>query len=312
MESTAKKLSIKKKTIYKYLFVIAIICLPVTQFFIFYVGVNLNSVLLAFQTYSQNAEGQYEFIYNAGFSNFIQFATDIFRDETMVACVKNSAIQYVIGLVVSMPLAIAVSYFIWKDIPGAGVFKVVLMLPSIISSMVFVIIVKNLVMIGGPKLFNNDALSNIFRDNFYAILIYDLWIGFAGNLVLYLGAMSGVSVDVVEYGKIDGVNGWQELTHIVIPSIWPTITTFLVVGVAGFFTNAGSRYSFFEYPLQNCPRKNWTLGFYFFAYATESAQAGGSTLYPYFSAGGLLFTLVATPITLLARWGLEKFGPRED
>jgi len=247
-----------RKTLNKYLFIIAIIIFPITQFLIFYVGVKINSVLMAFQTYENG-----RFLFNAGFSNFGKFISDIFSDTTMITCVKNSTIQYVFSVFVSMPIAIAVAYFIWKDIPGSGVFKVVLMLPSMISSMVFVLIVKNLVQIGGPRLTGDNIYANIFREEFYAILIYDLWIGFAGNLVLYLGAMSSVSVDVVEYGKIDGVNTFQELFHIVIPGIWPTITTFLVVGVAGFFTNMGSRYSFFE---KSLPSEKYAL------YATKAVR----------------------------------------
>lgn len=305
MQATSK--TIKKKTIQKYIFILSIIILPVTQFCIFYVGVKINSVLMAFQTYENG-----KFIFNAGFSNFSQFASDIFKDDVMITCVKNSAIQYAVQLFISMPLAIFVAFFIWKDMPCSGFFKVVLMLPAMISGMVFVLIIKNLVHIGGPRITGNDIFANVFREEFSAILIYDMWIGFAGNLVLYLGAMSSVSVDVVEYGKIDGVNTLQELVHIVIPAIWPTITTFLVVGVAGFFTNMGSRYSFFEYPLQNVPKKNWSLGFYFFCYADAGATTGGSTMYPYFSAGGLVFTAIATPITLFAKNALEKYGPREN
>ena len=308
----SKKNIFSKKTRDKYIFVWAIIGIPVIQFLIFYVGVNFNSILLAFQTYTQTESGFSKFVFNAGFSNFSQFLSDIFQEELMITCIKNSAIQYLAGLIISTPVAIGVAYFIWKGIPGSGFFKVTLMLPSIISGMVFVVIVKNLVMVGFTRMTGSNVFSNIFADNFYAILVYDVWIGFAGNLVLYLGAMSSVSIDVVEYGKIDGVNDFQEFIHIIIPSIWPTITTFLVVGVAGFFTSMGSRYSFFEHPLESNPRQNWTLGFYFFAYTYSGAEAGGNIMYPYFAAGGILFTLVATPVTLFAKWALEKFGPKED
>lgn len=301
------KVTRNKKILQKYLFILAIISFPVAQFCIFYIGVKIKSVLMAFQTYENGL-----FQYGAGFSNFSQFIRDIFKDDLMITCVKNSAWQYFVSVFVSTPIAICVAYFIWKAIPGSGFFKVVLMLPSMVSSVVFVLIVKNLVQIGGLKLTGDVAYANIFREEFNAILIYDIWIGFAGHLVLYLGAMSGVSVDVVEYGKIDGVNTTQELFHIVIPAIWPTITTFLVVGIAGFFTNMGARYSFFEYPLQDVPKKNWTLGFYFFGYAQSGSQVGGHMMYPYFSAGGLIFTLIATPTTLGAKWALEKFGPREQ
>ena len=49
------------------LFYILMIALPVLQFCIFYIGVNFNSILLAFQTYDREGN-TFRF---AGFENFV-------------------------------------------------------------------------------------------------------------------------------------------------------------------------------------------------------------------------------------------------
>ena len=41
-------------------------------------------------------------------------------------------------------------------------------------------------------------------------------------------------------------------------------------------------------------------------------ESGGISQYPYAAAGGILFTLVLTPVTLGVRALLEKYGPSED
>lgn len=295
----------RRTTIQKYLFITAICIVPITQFMIFYFCVNFNSILLAFKTYDGG-----NLYLNAGFSNFAKFFSDIVKDESMIFAIKNSAVQYAASVLISMPISLFVSYLIWKGIPLSGAFKVILMLPSMISGTVFAIIARYFLEVGVPNLLNNPEMNSLIysaNTTFQTILLYDMWLGFAGNLVLYLGAMSNISVDVVEYGKIDGMNSFHEFIHVVIPGIWPTITMFLVAGVAGFFTNYGSRYTFFEQPWQS-PVQGYTLGFYFFTMVANE----GVPKYPYAAAGGLMFTAVAVPVTLFAKWALEKFGPRED
>ncbi|MBQ7642471.1 MAG: sugar ABC transporter permease, partial [Clostridia bacterium] len=225
----------KRKAIFqKYLFIITICIIPITQFMIFYFGVNINSILLAFKTYDNG-----NLYFGGGFKNFADFFADVGKSEIMITAIKNSSIQYILSILISTPISLFTSYLIWKGIPLSGAFKVILMLPAMISGTVFAIIARYFLEVGIPNLFDPEMNSLIYSADttFITILLYDMWLGFAGNLVLYLGAMSGISVDVVEYGKIDGMNSLQEFIHIVIPGIWPTISMFLVAGVAGFFTN---------------------------------------------------------------------------
>ena len=143
---------------------------------------------------------------------------------------------------------------------------------------------------------------------FWTVLIYSFWHGFAGGLIIYLGAMSSISVDVIEYGKLEPLSSLRELWSIVIPLIFPTITTYIVVSIAGFFTNQGAYFSFFGSAAG--PMKYDTLGYVFFTkIARDSATVAD---YPYASAGGLLFTLIIAPITITVKSLLEKYGPSEE
>ena len=179
-----------------------------------------------------------------------------------------------------------------------------------ISSTVFCIIMRFFLETGMRRLLNDPGMLSLITTpgiSFWTITIYDIWLSFAGNLILYLGAMSSISVDVVEYGKIDGMNAFREFIHIVIPGIWPTLTVFLMTSIASFFTAYGSRYTFFG--AKAATLDNSTLGYYFFVLI---AQAAEQVNYPFAAAAGIMFTLVAVPLTLLVKYLLEKFGPSED
>ena len=97
---------------------------------------------------------------------------------------------------------------------------------------------------------------------------------------------------------------WKEFWKITLPLIFPTITVFIVAGVAGFFINQCNIYNFYG---NYAPEDISNLGYYMFVKVIgESASLSN---YPYASALGVMFTLIAAPITLLVKYLLEKFGP---
>ncbi len=291
----------KRQNIFLFLFLL----IPTVQFLIFYFGVNINSILLAFQ---KSENGVLVF---AGLENFGQVLSDIFVNGALLNSVKNSTIQFALGMFIGTPLHIMVAYAVFKKIPFSGFFKIMLFMPNMISSMVFVICGKHLIQDGFPIVFGDPEmfLLNKYADSsFWTVLLFSFWLGFAGGLVVYLGAMSSISTDVMEYGKLEKLSSIRELWSIVVPLIFPTITTYIVVSIAGFFTNQGLFFSFFG--AASGPMKYDTLGYVFF---TKVAQQDATVAdYPYAAAGGLLFTLLVAPITILTKSLLEKYGPSEE
>lgn len=102
------------------LFVYLMLAYPLLQFLIFYVGVNFNSVLLAFKKYDG---GIYEFLpLSEMFSNFRRLADSLFADDTLVYSTVNSVKLYLSGLLIGTPLNIIFAYCIYKKVPAAGFF----------------------------------------------------------------------------------------------------------------------------------------------------------------------------------------------
>lgn len=298
-----RKRARRKNLVSKYVFILAITIVPIVQFCIFYLGVNINSILLAFQEYNDGL-----FTFTAGFSNFGEVFTRFSAEPRLLNALSNSAIMFLLDLCISIPFCLVSAYFIWKKTPFSGFFKVVLMLPSMISATVFCVIARFFLEVGVPRILGPswEGLITTAGKDFWTTTIYDIWLTFASNLILYLGAMSAVSVDVAEYGKIDGMNAFQEFIHVIMPAIFPTLIVFLMTSVARFFTNYGSRYTFYE---DKATEGNYTLGYYFFVIVVKSSTRES---YPFAAAAGIVFTCVAVPLTLLTKYLLEKFGPKED
>jgi len=118
--------------------------------------------------------------------------------------------------------------------------------------------------------------------------------------------MSGLSTEIIEAAKIDGANSWQEFFHIVLPGIFPTITTFAVTSVASIFVNQLNLFSFFS---GQAPEGVQTYGYYLYV---QTVRANSEAEYPIICAIGLFLTIIAVPLTLIVKYLLEKFGPSED
>lgn len=293
----------------KNLFLISLFAFPIVQFLIFYFGVNFNSILLAFQEYDGLG---YKLV---GVKNFKRVFEDIFVIGTLSVAIKNSAIQLVVSLFLTTPINILTAYVVFKKCPFSNFMKIMLFMPNMISSMVFVVNARVFIQDGLPILLNQPYL-NLLNQNesssFYTVLVFGCWMQFAGGLIVYLSAMSSISKDIIEYGKLEPLSSIKELWYVILPSIFPTITTYIVVGIAGFFTNAGFFYAFFSgNSSQTTPFD--TLGYYFFVKVVGGR--GEQNLlenYPYAAASGVLFTLFVAPVTLFVKHMLEKYGPSED
>ena len=122
---------IKKKSLdKKMLFYIGLLALPLLQFCVFYIYVNVKFIILAFQVYDvQNFT--YEFV---GLSNFTTVFDKVFVSEGTAFAIrfKNSLFNYLMTLLIGMVGAIFFSYYIYKKQFLSGTFKIALFLPHII------------------------------------------------------------------------------------------------------------------------------------------------------------------------------------
>lgn len=287
------------------LFYIALIALPLIQFGVFYLGVNVNSLLLAFRSYSIS-----EGVRWVGFDNFVSACQDFAQQAYLQRALWNSLLLYATTLL-STFLSLVFSFYLYKKRLFGGFFKVILFLPNIISGLILAVIYKYFVERAIPSIASDwfgQEVNGLLSDNHTALgtlLFFSVFVSFGVQTLIFSGAMEGISPSLADAAAVDGVSPSQEFFHIVIPSIWPDIVTFVVLGVAGIFTNQMSLYTFYD---RFADPQFYTLGYFLY----KSTLFGDDTTYPYLAAWGLLLTFVAVPLTYLVKFLLERFGPRVD
>lgn len=287
-------------------FVYLMLLLPLVQFCIFYIGVNLNSIVMAFEDYDP-LNNVYTF---AGAGNFKKLWNNFFADELFLYCLKNSLLGFLWVQLLS-PVVLFFTFFIYKKFFGGEFFKVVLFLPTIISTIITVTVYKYFVELAIPtvisKLFHTQigGLLSTPSTSFGAVIFYYMWLSFGSLMLMYLGCMNGISVSVVESAKLEGATDLQEFIYITFPMIWPTFSTLFYTSVAGIFTNQLNLYTLWG---TGAERRLWTFGYYLYRQVSVATSAD----YPFLAALGLLMTLVAAPLTFLAKWGMNKLGPKTE
>ncbi len=303
------------------IFYILMMAIPVIQFSIFYVYVNINSFRLAFVNFDLNETATaYETVF-VGFENFKK-AWDFFTSNLYM--VKNSLILYVGQLVIVMGLALFFSYYIAKKYMLAGFFRAVLYLPQIISSVVLVVLYKymvtdvyvKLVEIFTGKTQADGVLGLLDTPNastkLAVIIIYNLFVGFGSNVLIFTGTMSGIDNSIIESAQLDGVGVMGEFWHIYIPLIFPTFTTFVVTGLAQMLLANMQLFTFFG---SSAPEEIQVFGYYMYVNTVNGSmyqKSAKGLSYTELSALGLIMTAIVVPLTLIVRKLMETFGPSTD
>lgn len=294
------------------IFYILMMFYPIAQFCVFYIGVNFNSILLAFKQYdygiTQGSVAGYHF---AGFSQFEKVFTMFKTEPVFLSALKNSLLAYVITAISSSTLTVFFAYYIFKKKACSNFFRIMLFLPSVISSLVMAILFTSIAESILPKLINNafgtevKALLTDPNTRFGMVIFYAIWVSFGTSVLLYNGSMSGIDHEIIEAANIDGASGFGEFRYIVFPLVYPTFTTFFVTNLALLFTNQLSLHSIYG---TSAPTDMYTFGYYMFVKIEDGTIAD----YTYLSAMGLIMTAVAVPVTLIVRKCMIKFGPSAD
>lgn len=285
------------------IFVLCMLAIPLANFLVFWLWPNFQSIIMAFQLPN-----------NPSFTllNFERFFTDLFNPLTGVwKEVRNSFIMFFVGTFVNLPMVLFMSYVMFKKVAGYKIFRILFYLPSIIGGTVMSQIFKNFCGSGGPieqvmtsiGIPFNEYLGLFGQEStgMMLMIVYTLWTGVGSNMIMFTGAMNRVPQDVFESARIDGIGFFREFFNIIVPLIWPTVTTMVVFSMTGIFSNAGIVMLLCPYT-PGCSN----IGYYILRHTTAAGNSTTNEVYNYPAAVGLIFTAINLPLVLGTRALCEK------
>ena len=270
------------------LFAWAVMSVQVVLFAVFYVYKNFSAISLAFKDPYTNAFTWDNFKYI-----FTEMASG---DSTLFIALRNTAIFFVLGLALMIP-NIIISCVLYKRIWGYKIFQIIFFFPTIIGGMVWAAAYKNFIAPNGPmfallmKMNLIAEVPEILADSRYAlqgVVGMSVWLGLPSSMLLYCGSLARVPKSVVEAGKLDGITFFKEVRYILIPLIWPLISTNIIFAFIGFFNSSGN-------VLLLTQGKYNTTTFSYWIY--EQVVVGDKYNLP--SALGLIMTVLTLPFALI-------------
>lgn len=237
----------KRRAWKRALFIYGGLAWPIIHFSVFWFYTNIGTLIYSFFGVDLNGELVWKGLY---------YYKDVFKYVFMGKTIGmislrsfiNTFTMILLALFINMPITLLFSYMIFKKIKGHAILRVGLYLPCVVSAVILCLFFK--IMFSGTTTYtsifsileklgysNQNIIQNgVFADEKSAwlfVLIFSVWSGVTGNIIYFNSAMARVSESVLESADLDGASQMRQFFTIVIPMIWPTITTMSITLISG-------------------------------------------------------------------------------
>lgn len=148
------------------------------------------------------------------------------------------------------------------------------------------------------SLFNINKINWLseYPTNMISIMILTVWRGFGYYMMIFLAGLALIPKEIEESAKIDGANIFQQVFHIIIPQLKPTIIFVFVVSSAA----AVKIFTEIYIMIPGAPMHNKTLVSFLFREAFERFNFG------YSSAIGVLLFIITLGFSFINIRLMEK------
>lgn len=279
---------------------IIVLCAPaILHLLIFWLGVQIETFRMAFTNVDTGA---------VGMDNFEWASEQLFAgasSSNIALSLQNTLIFFVVGCVM-VPISMFFAYLIYRRTFGHSFMRIALYLPGAVSTIMMALLYAKLMESEGPLMQLIQRLAGreepiifMVEHGVIYIIIFDVFVGIGANLVIWLGGMSRIPYDLIEYGKLEGVKPIREFVSVILPLIWPTFVTMVSLQIINLFGSTGS-----VLLLTDGQHGTYTLAFWMYKMVQESLTGE----YNHVAALGLIFTVITIPLVVICRKIMNRFG----
>ena len=167
-----------------------------------------------------------------------------------------TVIYVLVGIAVQFTLGLGLAWLLTQRLPGQRFFRVVFLLPMMITPVGVAYMFRMLADTGkGPlqPLWAAVGLSDFSWVNTpwgarIAVMVGDIWQWTPFMFIILLAALEAQDLDTVEAAMVDGASRWRIFRHVTLPAILPVCTTvvlirlieaFKIIDLPNILTNGG-------------------------------------------------------------------------
>ncbi|WP_313153421.1 carbohydrate ABC transporter permease [Lacrimispora sp.] len=175
-----------------------------------------------------------------GLDNFVRI---FMRDPAYWESLLNTVVLSSGKLIIEIPLALLFAVLLNKGLKGSGFFRVMLFLPTIISTAIIGLIFS--LMFSAYRGVINTMLTDIgliaapidwFGSKWSAMAVLgmaSIWCYLGINIIFFLMALQSVPAELYECAKLDGASASRTFFSITIPMIGPIFRIVLLNAIIG-------------------------------------------------------------------------------
>ncbi len=209
---------------------------PAALHSLFWIGIPVAIAFgLSFTSYDMVTAP--EFVGAANYANIV-------ADPIFWKAMRNNLFLAVVGIPISMLLALLIAIQLNKGLRGQGIFRTLTFLPHVTATVAVAMI---WLWIFAPT---GNGLGNIALSAFgiepvpwltststalWAVLIVTIWQGIGLKMLIYLAALQGLSTEVYEAADIDGAGPVRRFVSITVPMLRPATFFVLVTSIIANF-----------------------------------------------------------------------------
>lgn len=241
--SNASKLSVKTRFLngvkkFKSQIWLQMMVIPGIIWLIIFCYIPMYGIIIAFKEF-RPVDGLFGGGW-VGLKHFIDFFTDPAALRSVGNTLGISVYKFIVGF--PAPILFAILLNELTSLKFKKFAQSVSYLPYFISWVILASMLKNLLELNGPiNTFLmqlgviNEGISFLTQENMFwnILVITDLWKGIGWSSIIYIAAIAGINPEMYESALIDGAKRYQRIFYITLPSIMPTITILMILGISG-------------------------------------------------------------------------------
>ena len=186
-----------------------------------------------------------EALCNLSWNDFSNYAS-LFRRNEILEYFGNTLEFVFFTFIIQLVLGMAIALLLNAKIRATGLFRGLMLIPWTIPSVVVAILWRWMLhqdfgiinyigyMLGITTNLNLSwQASNSLA--MASVVLASVWRQLPYMMVMLLAALQSVDSSLEEASRIDGANGWQTFTHVILPSIRPVLITSVWIAVMNNF-----------------------------------------------------------------------------
>ena len=168
--------------------------------------------------------------------------TGLFRDPEFIKALGNTVLFVLFGMGIGPVLGLFTALLLNQNVRFRAFFRAAYFLPVMTSLVVVATIWKILLNEHGiiNQIFGVFGLPTLgwlghTPTALPAVAVTSIWQGFGFETVVFLAALQAISREYYDAAKVDGATYWQQLRHVTLPGLRPTIMFVYIIGIIGSF-----------------------------------------------------------------------------